>query len=190
MGFSSFSDLQTNYPNVPYQFDLTGAAPPPDVSIVVSYAGDAYSNVPYVTNFSALAGLDASNPFQVDFNTFLPGLIANESEIFFNVIDSTNTTVFSVGDLRDTTTSVIIPAGTLAAGQTYTFDLVFDNRINGTDDLSGLPVTQFYDTHTDGSFTTAVPEPSTWAMLLIGFVGLGYAGYRGSRKKSAAAVAG
>jgi PEP-CTERM motif len=30
----------------------------------------------------------------------------------------------------------------------------------------------------------AVPEPSTWAMMLIGFAGLGYAGWRGSRKPS------
>jgi phospholipase/lecithinase/hemolysin len=29
-----------------------------------------------------------------------------------------------------------------------------------------------------GGFLTAVPEPSTWAMLLIGFAGLGFAGYR------------
>ena len=28
----------------------------------------------------------------------------------------------------------------------------------------------------------AVPEPSTWAMMLIGFAGLGFAGYRTSRK--------
>jgi hypothetical protein len=28
---------------------------------------------------------------------------------------------------------------------------------------------------------TAVPEPSTWAMLLAGFAGLGYAGLRRSR---------
>ena len=28
---------------------------------------------------------------------------------------------------------------------------------------------------------TAVPEPSTWAMLLIGFAGLGYAGWRRSK---------
>jgi PEP-CTERM motif len=33
---------------------------------------------------------------------------------------------------------------------------------------------------------TAVPEPSTWAMLLVGFAGLGLAGYRQRRKASLA----
>jgi phospholipase/lecithinase/hemolysin len=37
------------------------------------------------------------------------------------------------------------------------------------------------------AFLTAVPEPSTWAMLLIGFVGLGFAGYRrGARVRAKA----
>jgi PEP-CTERM motif len=42
-----------------------------------------------------------------------------------------------------------------------------------------------------GNFTigTAVPEPSTWAMMLIGFAGLGYASYRRSKKNAAALVA-
>jgi hypothetical protein len=33
------------------------------------------------------------------------------------------------------------------------------------------------------SFTTAsgVPEPSVWALMLIGFAGLGFAGYRRTR---------
>ena len=36
--------------------------------------------------------------------------------------------------------------------------------------------------------TAGAPEPSTWAMLLIGFASLGYAGYRSSaRQKSALA---
>ena len=35
--------------------------------------------------------------------------------------------------------------------------------------------------------TTAVPEPSTWAMMLLGFAGVGYGVYR--RKKAAAALA-
>jgi hypothetical protein len=34
----------------------------------------------------------------------------------------------------------------------------------------------------------AVPEPSTWAMMLIGFAGLGYAGHRASRKSAAVAA--
>jgi hypothetical protein len=33
-----------------------------------------------------------------------------------------------------------------------------------------------------------VPEPSTWAMMLIGFAGLGFAGYRTSRKSAAIAA--
>ena len=33
----------------------------------------------------------------------------------------------------------------------------------------------------------AVPEPSTWAMILLGFVGLGFAGRRASRRQAAAA---
>ena len=38
-------------------------------------------------------------------------------------------------------------------------------------------------TFTGGS---AVPEPSSWAMMMLGFAGLGLAGYRASRRTSAA----
>ena len=33
-----------------------------------------------------------------------------------------------------------------------------------------------------------IPEPSTWAMMLIGFAGAGFAGYRASRKTAALAA--
>lgn len=33
-----------------------------------------------------------------------------------------------------------------------------------------------------------VPEPSTWAMMLIGFAGLGYVGYRADRRRAALSV--
>jgi hypothetical protein len=41
------------------------------------------------------------------------------------------------------------------------------------------------------SFTnvSAIPEPSTWAMMLIGFAGLGYAAYRRQKKNAVALVA-
>jgi hypothetical protein len=39
-----------------------------------------------------------------------------------------------------------------------------------------------------GTFTlTAIPEASTWAMMLIGFVGFGFAGYRATRRSAGAA---
>ena len=33
--------------------------------------------------------------------------------------------------------------------------------------------------------TVSVPEPSTWAMMLLGFAGLGFAGYRSTRRRAA-----
>ena len=35
---------------------------------------------------------------------------------------------------------------------------------------------------------SVIPEPSTWAMMLLGFAGLGFAGYRQARKASAASA--
>ena len=38
--------------------------------------------------------------------------------------------------------------------------------------------------HDTGTISSAVPEPSTWAMLLIGFSGLGFGGYRKTRRRA------
>jgi hypothetical protein len=41
-----------------------------------------------------------------------------------------------------------------------------------------------------GSFVweQSIPEPSTWAMMLLGFAGLGFAGYRTSRRVASIAA--
>jgi hypothetical protein len=46
----------------------------------------------------------------------------------------------------------------------------------GTPGAPGMP-----GGDTPGGGATTVPEPSTWAMLLLGFAGLGYAGFRRSK---------
>jgi hypothetical protein len=53
------------------------------------------------------------------------------------------------------------------------------NQVDGTDGaiLAGITLS-----------TAAIPEPSTWAMMLLGFAGLGFAGYRASRKSAALAT--
>ena len=40
-----------------------------------------------------------------------------------------------------------------------------------------------------GDFSATVPEPSTWAMMLLGFAGLGYVGFRKARARSAISIA-
>lgn len=50
---------------------------------------------------------------------------------------------------------------------------------------SGIPVDQNPNLF---SAQLTVPEPSTWAMMILGFAGLGFAGYRGSQKTVIAAV--
>jgi len=53
--------------------------------------------------------------------------------------------------------------------------------------FGGGKVFDFSNTNITANFTSDVPEASTWAMLLIGFAGLGLAGYRASRKSAALA---
>jgi len=43
-----------------------------------------------------------------------------------------------------------------------------------------------FNSDVSGNFSSSVPEPSTWAMMLLGFVGLGYAGYRRAKTPRAA----
>lgn len=175
---TSFSALQTLYPTGSYTFDLSGGTQP-EANFTINYAGGAYSNMPALTgsSFSALQGMNAADPFTVD---FVPFVVASpnvsNSDIVFSVQNSSNVTVFSSGFLPSDAAGVTIPGGILSRGQSYTFDLLFSSQIFGEVNVPALGTTQFYDSHTDGSFSTAagaVPEPSTWAMLLMGFVGLG-----------------
>ena len=71
--------------------------------------------------------------------------------------------------------------------QIFTGDSVGDTVINLGSDFGPnihLTIGQFEAGFGGGDFVIggvvsgAVPEPSTWAMMLLGFAGLGYVGYR------------
>ena len=184
-----FPTLQSLYPTGDYTFDLTGGSQGP-TSFTINYVGDTYAaNAPELTaaSYNALQGMNAAAGVTLDFNSFIVGGDPNHSDIILSVLDSSGAPVFTSPSLLPNATSATIPGGILLAGQSYTFDLLFSEQVFGENDSPAFGTTQFYDTHTAGAFFTAgaspVPEPSTWAMMLIGFVGLGYAGYRGSRKK-------
>jgi hypothetical protein len=52
--------------------------------------------------------------------------------------------------------------------------------------LSYNSATEDY-TYESGTFTVSVPEPSTWTALMVGFAGLGFAGYSRSKRWAPAA---
>ena len=76
-----------------------------------------------------------------------------------------------VGGVRFSTPLVVAPYGT--------FSIDPGLALTGTLPVGG---DGGVDTHLAG----AVPEPSTWALMLLGFVGLGFAGFRRARKWSVA----
>jgi hypothetical protein len=68
----------------------------------------------------------------------------------------------------------------------------FVTQVIGT----GSDTLQFIDANNPGfdyldnvSLTTSIPEPATWAMMMLGFAGLGFAGYRMAKSARTALAA-
>jgi hypothetical protein len=83
------------------------------------------------------------------------------------------------------------PATTPATDETITsYNDLFDTFIEADGMYDGKTYQVLYAGFRWGfDFTaTDVPEPSTWAMLAVGFAGLGYAGHRRGRKAAAATM--
>jgi hypothetical protein len=187
---ATMAALNAAYPFGTYAFHLTNSATSAtqDASLDYSTVADALS-VPALTgaSFNQLQGLNAGSGFTFDFNAFEQNPDATEGFLFLNVLDSSGNIVFSANP-DVSATSVFMSGGALAAGQAYTFDLIFDSRI--VDNSGDVPTEIFFDSHTSGAFSTAaaVPEPSTWAMMIFGLGGVG-AALRHSKRKATVAVA-
>jgi hypothetical protein len=71
----------------------------------------------------------------------------------------------------------------LANGASYYLSA---NSPGATASGPGLGDGRYYDWLGGKSTISSAPEPSTWAMMALGFAGLGYAGFRQGRKTSTA----
>jgi hypothetical protein len=187
--YSTLAGLHADFPFGTYTIAVRG--PAGTSTTTIDYTADDFdSAVPYLTNFSSLAGLNPLHSFDVDFDSFTPNPSVSEGFTFFTVYNfNTGVPVYSQGFLSPSATSVVIPGDVLSPGTKYSFELDFSDRLNGAYDLIGNSFSEpGFDLRTDGSFTTrafttraSVPEPSTWAMMFLGFAGLGYSGYLRAR---------
>ena len=74
-------------------------------------------------------------------------------------------------------------AFTTAGGTFNIFDGIADGGTTNTATPYGLIVAATgAETFGTGTLTPAVPEPSTWAMLILGFAGIGFVAYRRKSK--------
>lgn len=179
VGVPTTGALNSDFPVGTYTFDLTNSITLDHQTASIDYSAAADSlSTPGLTasSFTALQGLNAAAGFTFDLDPFVTNPLANFGLLFFDISDSGGNTVFSADGLDPSTTSIFMAGGTLIAGQSYTFDINFDERIQGTD--GATPTEIFFDTHTDGGFTAAaggVPEPASWALMIAGFGGIGLA---------------
>lgn len=172
--YGSEAALSADFPFGSYTITATG--PSLTNTAVTDYEGNYFTNtIPYLANYGALQGANAATGIVVDFPSFTPDTGSSEGFTFFTVYDASGA-VWSDSFLSPSTTSLIIPAGTLTPGTDFTYELDFSDRLDGgyNPDLQSYSE-QGFDLRTDGSFSTAAatPEPSTWAMLILGFCGLG-----------------
>jgi hypothetical protein len=173
-GFATQAAMDAAFPFGAYSFAASGGTSTPETDSI-NYTVDAYTaDIPALdaATFTALQGMNAAQPFTFHFNSFTPNPNADTGTTFLTVFGSSFGT-----SLAHTSTMSTMAANTLAPGKTYTYELDFSDRINGTDPNTGVPTLIAFDVRTDGTFTTAaVPEPSLLfavGMLLIGAASVG-----------------
>jgi hypothetical protein len=153
--------------SVQFDADYTSAAPIV-LTLTVDGSGDYFIGVPIgsVTNSTS-----ASFP---SFFAFLEGAPAGATfnEATWEDAVFTNGTSFIPAFPNTTEVSYNGPTG-IGAGDSTSLNVGFSIP----DSVTGPETFKVVLTPT----TAAVPEPSTWAMMLVGFAGLAYAGFRRSR---------
>jgi hypothetical protein len=168
--FASQAAMDATFPTGTYSFSATNGGTPDTASFVYATPDFYPQSPPFFsgTTYTALQGMSASQDFTFQLSPFNTGSLpaGSMSNIFLTIFDVTKGQyVFNDGFLPSTTTSILLPANTLTAGDQYEAQLIFDNRI-----FVPSPGAQFnaeigFDLRTDVSFSAAVPEPGALALF-------------------------
>jgi hypothetical protein len=154
-----------------YALSLGGTT---QTEVDVPVPGDTFypASLPYLagTNYSALQGMNPANAFTFAFSPYaVGGTTVDESLIFFHIHDQTADQDVLATMLPSSTSDYLLPAGTLAAGHSFYYELIFSNRRTFPVEGVNNPVYDIFDNRTQGTFFTAatpVPLPAAiWTFL-------------------------
>jgi choice-of-anchor A domain-containing protein len=120
-----------------------------------------------VTSFIINVEGNFTEPSSTNFNTA-------QEDALFNFYDATSVT------LGNWKTSILAPKADLSISNGFVTGSVFAASFSGGGELHN-------DNLFNGALPSSAPETSTWAMMLAGFAGLGFVGFRRSRKEPVAA---
>ena len=147
--------------------------------LVFAWSGDCVTGCPLGEKVSAELDLDQGYVFGT--------AITNDN--FGELVFRSSRLDLTITTLDDPTTGVnqngMLAGGAIAfqnGGKSFSFQVASGGGLNwaaagGGTLLRGLGSSRF----TPAGVAT-VPEPSTWAMMLVGFAGLGFVSYRASRR--------
>jgi hypothetical protein len=133
--------------------------------------------------------MDRAAGFTAGFSFFYSAAFDSGSVEVFSGLDGTGTLLATLA-LPVTTNGASVPG---CLGRNFCPFVAAGITFSGTAesvDFTGTANQIAFADITLGSATPGgtVPEPSTWAMMLVGFAGLGFLGYRASHKRGAFAV--
>lgn len=184
-GFASQADLDAAFPQGTYTVNYGGGTETPG-SFAVDYNMDTYATTNPLfdaATFNGLQGLQASHPFTLTWNVNTPGAGANDPLNFLDIYDTSGKVVFSDDFQGPNVTSVTLPANTLLPNTSYFANVIFSDRVDDFNGNTAADITdsngttfgpvQAFELQDTVAFKTAVPEPSSFALLGLGVLPLG-----------------
>jgi hypothetical protein len=189
----SSADLAALFPNGTYTLTATNSVTSTSQSVQIQYVDDFVVNsIPALTpnSFLSLHKANAA-PLTVNFEGFTPDPRSTSSVVLFSMVGFGvdkgvfSSKTFSPGPLPSSTTSVVLPAGFLTKGWSYSFSVFDIQTLSGLYNGISASVGGASIVQSNTFQVTAVPEPASWALLLLGFGSLGFAlRQRRSRERS------
>jgi hypothetical protein len=166
--YTGLNDIQWNNNN-PQTGSNTGADFV-NVADITGFAGGAAAEAAFLASVLSVKG-DAQTAF-FDVSGTLTGFVSN------GIITHDDGTTFIIGS----DTLVNNAPETSAALDTFTINKTYADLFN-LYYVEGNGAPAILDVHINGQFVTSpVPEPSTWALMILGFCGVGFMAYRRKSK--------